>query len=80
MNSKRLKVLVLFLVILALGSIILAACSRPGTITNTGTTPTASTGGGGGGGVAVQAGLYTWMRQTLCKLASILLKAQKSLL
>ena len=50
MNSKRLKVLVLFLVILALGSIILAACSRPGTITNTGTTPTASTGGGGGGG------------------------------
>ena len=50
MNSKRLKVLVLFLAILALGSILLAACSRPGTITNTGTTPTASTGGGGGGG------------------------------
>ena len=50
MNSKRMKVLVLFLAILALGSILLAACSRPGTITNTGTTPTASTGGGGGGG------------------------------
>ena len=50
MNSKRLKILVSFLAILALGSILLAACSRPGTITNTGTTPTASSGGGGGGG------------------------------
>ena len=51
MNSKRLKILVMFLAILALGSIILAACSRPGTITTTtGTTPTASSTGGGGGG------------------------------
>jgi plastocyanin len=51
MNSKRLKILVMFLVILALGSIILAACSRPGTITNTtGSTPTASSSGGSGGG------------------------------
>jgi plastocyanin len=50
MNSKRLKILVLFLAILAFGSILLAACSRPGTITNTpGTTPTASGSGGGGG-------------------------------
>ncbi len=29
MNSKRLKILVMFLAILALGSILLAACSRP---------------------------------------------------
>src|SRR5215472_12098472 len=50
MYSKRLKVLVALLAIVALGSILLAACSRPGTITNTGTTPTASSGGGGGGG------------------------------
>ncbi len=51
MNSKRLKVLVSFLAILALGSILLAACSRPGTISSSpGTTPTTSTGGGGGGG------------------------------
>ena len=50
MNSKRLKVLVVFLTILALGSILLAACSRPGTITNTGKTPTASSGGGSSGG------------------------------
>lgn len=49
MNSYRLKILVMFLVVLALGSILLAACSRPGTIPITGTTPTP---GGGGGGVA----------------------------
>lgn len=49
MNSKQLKVLIVFLTLLALGSILLAACSRPGTIANTGTTPTASSGGGGGG-------------------------------
>ena len=51
MNSNRLKILVTFLVVLALGSILLAACSRPGTIPITGTTPTTG-GGGGGGGVA----------------------------
>src|SRR5881227_1811533 len=51
MNNKRLKILVMFLAILALGSITLAACSRPGTITKTtGSTPTASSSGGGGGG------------------------------
>jgi plastocyanin len=51
MNSKRLKILVMFLVILALGSILLAACTRPGAITTTtGTTPTASSSGGGGAG------------------------------
>ena len=51
MNAKRLKVLVTFLAILALGSILLAACARPGTTTNIpGTTPTASGSGGGGGG------------------------------
>src|SRR2546422_2342384 len=49
MNSKRLKILLLFLAVLALGSILLAACSRPGTITaTTGSTPTASSGSGGG--------------------------------
>jgi len=53
MNSKRLKLLVMFLAALALGSILLAACSRPGTIsTTTGTTPTTSGGGGGGAGCA----------------------------
>jgi hypothetical protein len=51
MNSTRLKILLMFLAILALGSILLAACSRPGTITTTaGTTPTTGSGGGSGGG------------------------------
>jgi plastocyanin len=51
MNSKRLKVLVVLLTVLALGSILLAACSRPGIPTTTGgTTPTSTTSGGGGGG------------------------------
>ena len=54
MNSKQLKILLMFLAILALGSILLAACTRPGTITTTtGTTPTTgSSSGGGGGGCA----------------------------
>ncbi len=52
MNSKRLKILVMFLIVLALGSVILAACSRPGTVPITGTTPTATSGGGGVTGCA----------------------------
>jgi hypothetical protein len=53
MNSKRLKILLMFLVVLALGSILLAACTRPGTITaTTGSTPTAGSGSGGGAGGA----------------------------
>jgi plastocyanin len=53
MNSKRLKILLMFLVVLALGSILLAACTRPGTITaTTGSTPTAGGGGAGGAGGA----------------------------
>jgi hypothetical protein len=51
MNSKRLKILLIFLAVLALGSILLVACSRPGTITTTtGGTPTAGSGSGGGSG------------------------------
>jgi hypothetical protein len=51
MNSKQLKFLVMFLSMLALGSIVLAACARPGTIaTTTGSTPTASSGSGNTGG------------------------------
>lgn len=50
MNSKRLKALVTLLTVLAIGSILLAACSRTGTTTTGGTTPTSTTSGGGGGG------------------------------
>jgi plastocyanin len=50
MSSKRLKALVMILATLAVGSILLAACTRPGTISSTkgGTTPTSTSGGGGG--------------------------------
>ena len=49
MNSKRLRVLGIILAVLALGTILLAACSRPGTVVgngggNGGTTPTATGG------------------------------------
>lgn len=55
MSSKRFKAVVMMLAALALGSILLAACVRPGTITgNTGGSTATSTpsGGGGGGGCA----------------------------
>lgn len=53
MTNKRLKILVMILVALALGSILVAACSRPGTVTSGGgVTPTSSSGGGGQGGCA----------------------------
>jgi len=48
MNSKRLKFLVMLLTSLAIGSVILAACTRPGTVPIAGTTPTTSSGGGNG--------------------------------
>ena len=54
MNSKRLRIAGVVLVILALGSVLLAACARPGSPeANTGgSTPTSTTGGGGSGGCA----------------------------
>jgi hypothetical protein len=64
MNSKRLKILIMLLATLALASILLAACSRPGTITFTGSTPTTG-GGGGGGGCAsgtVHLGVSTFLQ------------------
>jgi plastocyanin len=50
MNSKRFRIVGTVLVILALGSILLAACARPGSpeANSSGNTPTASTGGSGG--------------------------------
>jgi len=55
MSNKQLRVLFLVLAILTLGSLLLAACSRPGTSTggpsNTGSgssSPSASSGGSGG--------------------------------
>ena len=52
MNSKRLRILGIVLVILALGSVLLAACARPGSpeANSGGNTPTP--GGGGAGNCA----------------------------
>lgn len=56
MNSKGLRMLGLILAVFALGTILFAACARPGTATGGGggggTTPTAGAGGGGGGNCA----------------------------
>ena len=53
MNNKRIRILMLLLTALAIGSIVLAACSRPGTpssSTASSGTSTPSSGGGSGGG------------------------------
>src|SRR5260370_7332464 len=50
MNSKGFRIVGIVLVVLALGSILLAACARPGTPeANAGNTPTSTSGGGSGG-------------------------------
>src|SRR5258708_37866378 len=83
MSSKRFKAVVMMLAILALGSILLAACVRPGTTTTTSTgggstaTSTPSGGGGGGGGNCTngtaQTGVSTFMQAcvTVAKAASL---------
>ncbi len=82
MRSKRFKAMFMILAVLALGSILLAACVRPGTTTgNTGggstATSTPSGGGGGGGGNCangtVQTGVSTFMQScvTVAKGASL---------
>src|SRR6202022_424002 len=48
--SKRLRITGIVLVILALGSVLLAACARPGTPeANSSSTPPSTNGGGSGG-------------------------------
>ncbi len=83
MSSKRFKAVVMMLAALALGSILLAACVRPGTTTTTstggGSTATSTPSGGGGGGGAncangtVQTGATTFMQScvTVAKGASL---------
>lgn len=49
MNSNRFRIVGIILVVLALGSVLLAACARPGTpeASSGGSTPTSTSGGGG---------------------------------
>lgn len=63
MSNKRLKILVIMLAMLALGSILLAACARPGT-------PEANQSGGqssgsGGGGGTVHMGATNFLQSTV---------------
>ena len=55
MNSKRLRIIGIVLIILALGSVVLAACARPGTpeANAGGSTPTSTGGSGGCAGTTV---------------------------
>jgi len=80
MRSKRFKTMFIILTVLALGSILLAACIRPGTTTvNTGgSTATSTPGGGGGGGgncatgtVQTDATTFTQSCVTVAKGASV---------
>src|SRR6266571_9119916 len=50
MINKQIRFLALILALLALGSILLAACTRPGTTPSGSSGGGASSGGGGGGG------------------------------
>jgi plastocyanin len=94
MSSKRFKAVVMMLAVLALGSILLAACVRPGTTTTTstggGSTATSTPSGGGGGGGSgncangtVQTGASTFIQScvTVAKGASLkIVPAAQSLL
>ena len=53
MNSKRLRIVGSILIVLALGTVLLAACARPGTPeANAGNRPTSTGSNGGSGGCA----------------------------
>jgi plastocyanin len=63
MNNKRVKILIMMLAILAVVSVLLAACARPGT-------PQANQGGnsssgGGGGGATVHLGATNFVQSTV---------------
>lgn len=63
MSKKRLRLLALIFGSLALGSILLAACTRPGTSPIASTTPGSST--GGGGSTTVQMGLTNFLQSSI---------------
>jgi plastocyanin len=67
MSKKRLGFLTLMLAGLAIGTILFAACARPGALggtTNTGRTPSTG-GGGGGGGTTVHMGSANFLVNTI---------------
>ena len=63
MSNKRVKILVMMLATLALGSILLAACARPGTPEANG--GGSSSGNAGGGGGTVHLGANNFLQSTV---------------
>jgi plastocyanin len=62
MSKKRLGFLTTVLAVLAIGSILLAACARPGsTIASSSNTPSGGNSSGGGGGTTVHMGLTNFL-------------------
>jgi plastocyanin len=61
MNSKRLGSLTLMLVFLAIGSMLFAACTRPGTPTTSGNGGNPPPAGNGGGGSTVHMGASNFL-------------------
>jgi plastocyanin len=74
MSSKRFKAVVMMLAALALGSILLAACVRPGTTTTStggGSTATSTPSGGGGGGGCASGSVHMNSNQFVQSCANI---------
>ena len=61
MSKQRLQLLAILCASLALGSILLAACTRPGSSPIASSTPE----GGGGGNTTVQMGLATFLQSSI---------------
>ena len=62
MSKQRLQLLAILFASLAIGSILLAACTRPGSSPVASSTPE---GGGGGGNTTVQMGLTTFLQSSI---------------
>ena len=65
MSKKRLGFLTLMFAVLAFGSILLAACARPGTISGTANNGGSSGGGNNGGGNTVHMGPATFVQSSI---------------
>jgi len=63
MSKKRLRFLTTVLAVLAIGTILLASCARPGssTASSSNTPSSGNSGGNGGGGTTVHMGLTTFL-------------------
>jgi plastocyanin len=66
MSKKGLRTLVLLLTVFAIGSVVLAACTRPGTpVASSGTSTPSSSGNGSGGAPAVHMGPTNFVQSSI---------------